>query len=152
MLTYQTFNRKTSGKIFAPRRHRIKIRISKLEISNKLKYSNPKIEIQNDLGKHPKKNEIQIRNSNIEIRNNFKISILKIQNLPMRTSPVFLNVLKLVFWVFPFCFEFRISCFEFCFPFVSDFEFRTCIFNHNWRSSLRYGAFLRVGETHRELW
>ncbi len=66
----------------------------------------------------PRGSRIKIRNPNIEIRNNFKISILNIQNLPMRTSPTFLNVLKLVFWVFPFCFEFRISSFEFVILFI----------------------------------
>ncbi len=43
------FNRTTSTKFFAPRRPRIKIRIPKLEISNKPKHSNLKIEIQNEI-------------------------------------------------------------------------------------------------------
>ncbi len=41
-------NRTTSTRFFAPRRPRIKIRIPKLEIRNKPKHSNPKIEIQNE--------------------------------------------------------------------------------------------------------
>ncbi len=114
-LTVRMFNITISTKFFVPRHPQVKILNPKHEIPNKMRF------------------KFEYRISNIEIRNNFKISILKIQNLPMRTSPVFLNVLKLVFWVFPFCFEFRISCFEFCFPFVSDFEFRICNLIYTWR-------------------
>jgi len=51
----------------SPRRSRIEIRILKLEISNKPKYANLKIEIQNDLGKNPKseyRNTKQFQNLN----------------------------------------------------------------------------------------
>ncbi len=43
------FNRTTSTKFFSLRRSRMKIRISKLEIRNKPKHSNPIIEIRNEI-------------------------------------------------------------------------------------------------------
>ncbi len=114
------FNRTTSTKFIAPRRPQIKIRIPKLEISNKPKSSNPKIEIQNDLGKNPKseyRNTKQFQNLNSQnpkpsnenfsrVFKCFEISILSFPFL-FRVSDFVLRIL------FSICFEFRISSFEF---------------------------------------
>jgi len=83
------FNNTTPTEFFMPRRPRIKIRNPKLEILNKPKHSNPKIEIQNDLGKNPKS----------EYRNTKQVQNLNAQN-PKRSNGNFssvLNVSKLVF-------------------------------------------------------
>jgi len=101
------FNRTTSIKFFAPIRPRIKIRIPKLEISNKPKHSNLKIEIQNDPGKNPKS----------EYRNTKQFQNLNSQN-PKPSNENFSRVFK--------CFEISILSFPFLFR-ISDFEFR--IFN-----------------------
>jgi len=111
------FNRTTSTKLIAPsglealragrpRRPRIKIRIPKLEISNKPKSSNPKIEIQNDLGKNPKS----------EYRNTKQFQNLNFQN-PKPSNENFSRIFK--------CFEISILSFPFLFR-VSDFVLRIC--------------------------
>ncbi len=118
------FDSSTSTEFFAPsglealragrpRRPRIKIRISKFEISNKPKYSNFNFEIQNDLGKHPKS----------EYRNTKQFQNLNSQN-PKPSNENFSRVFK--------CFEISILSFPFLFR-VSDFEFRICNFICAWR-------------------
>jgi len=94
----------TLKKFFAPRRTRIKILNPKLEISNKPKHLNPKIEIQYELGKNPKS----------KYRNTKQFQNLNSQN-PKPSDENFSRVFK--------CFEISILSFPFLFR-ISDFEFR----------------------------
>ncbi len=91
-------------KFFAPRHLRIEIRITKHEIRNKMKHSNPKIEIQNGLRKNPKS----------EYRNPKQFQNLNSQN-PKPSNENFSRVFK--------CFEICILSFPFLFR-VSDFVLR----------------------------
>jgi uncharacterized membrane protein len=109
----------------APSCRRIKIRIPKLEIRNKLEPSNPKIEIQDNLGKNPKseyRNTKQVQNLNAQnpkpssenfsrVFKCFEIGILRFPFL-FRVSDFVLRILLSI------CFEFRSSSFEFVILFI----------------------------------
>jgi len=114
------FNKTNSTKIFAQKHPRIKIRIPKLEISNKQEHSNPKFKIQNDLGKNPKseyRNTKQFQNLNSQnpkpFNENFS-HVFKCFEISILSFPFLFRVSNFVLRIlFSICFEFRISSFEF---------------------------------------
>jgi len=101
----------------------VKILNPKLGISNKPKQSNPKIKIQNDLGKNPKS----------EYRNTKQYQNLNSQN-PKPFNENFSHVFN--------CFEISILSFPFLFR-VSDFEFRIYLYLVCF-ASLRESSFARL--------
>jgi len=135
----------------APRRPGIKIRISKFEISNKLQYSNPKIEIQNGMIG----NFISFWSFGFVSIFGFRVSNLYLQLYlacfaSLRLAPWNTDSTEIQFFD-----RSDIPQGESSFPGFRNRKFNGK-FQKSWRSfslpPVLYGAFVLVGETHRELW